>query len=127
MGDRFKKQVLKFTNTSNTNVTEGKTVTVNRDVRYQKIIGFGGAFTDAAGINILSLGLPMAQQIINQYYSPNGLSYSVGRIPMAGCDFSTRKYTYDDHVDDLKLEKFNLTEEDFNYKVNQIDFKNHVL
>jgi glucosylceramidase len=126
-GDRFKKQTLKFTNKSNTNLksdvfeaeSEGKTVTINRDVKYQKIIGFGGAFTDAASINILSLGLPMAERIINDYYSSNGLSYSMGRIPMAGCDFSTRKYTYDDNEGDLQMQKFNLTEEDLKFKVCQ--------
>ncbi|CAG2117961.1 unnamed protein product, partial [Medioppia subpectinata] len=85
------------------------------------IVGFGGAFTDAAAINILSLKPQLSQQIINDYYSQNGLSYTMGRIPIAGSDFSTRGYSYDDIDDeeeeDLELKKFNLTAEDLHYKI----------
>ena len=38
-------------------------VTVNRDERFQTILGFGGAFTDSTGINIAKLE-PDAQQAI---------------------------------------------------------------
>ena len=38
-------------------------VTVNRDERFQTVLGFGGAFTDATGINIAKLE-PDAQQAI---------------------------------------------------------------
>lgn len=31
------------------------TFTVNTSVSYQKVMGFGGAFTDSFGINLLSL------------------------------------------------------------------------
>ena len=30
-------------------------MTVNREERFQSVLGFGGAFTDAAGINIAKL------------------------------------------------------------------------
>ena len=38
-------------------------VTVNREERFQTVLGFGGAFTDATGINIAKLE-PEAQQAI---------------------------------------------------------------
>ena len=34
------------------------------------------------------------KQIINSYYGDDGLQYSLGRFPMAGCDFSTYTYTF---------------------------------
>ena len=34
------------------------------------------------------------RKIIESYYDPKGLDYSIGRINMGGCDFSVRKYTY---------------------------------
>lgn len=91
---------------------------INRNQTYQKILGFGAAFTDAAGISATSLGPEMTQLILRNYFSPQGLEYSMGRIVIGGCDFSTRKYTYDDdYEDDMDLLHFNLTIEDDKYKV----------
>uniref|UniRef100_A0A914DNG8 Glucosylceramidase n=1 Tax=Acrobeloides nanus TaxID=290746 RepID=A0A914DNG8_9BILA len=42
--------------------------------------------------------------------------YTVGRVPMAGCDFSAREYSYDDVDGDFDLTNFGLTIEDLNYK-----------
>ena len=35
---------------------------------------------------------------------------------MAGTDFSTRTYSYDDYPDDVTLSNFSLTHEDFDFK-----------
>lgn len=51
------------------------------------------------------------------YFSPEGLEYNLCRIPIAGCDFSTRPYSYDDVPGDVDLVNFNLTMEDYVYKV----------
>ena len=37
---------------------------IDTSVRYQSIFGFGGAFTDAAGINIAKLSVPAQQNLI---------------------------------------------------------------
>lgn len=39
-------------------------IEVDTTTAYQKIIGFGGAFTDATGLNILSLPEPMQEMIL---------------------------------------------------------------
>lgn len=39
-------------------------IRVNREIQYQNIIGFGGAFTDAAGINIFSLPESLQETIL---------------------------------------------------------------
>lgn len=46
-----------------------------------------------------------------------GISYSVVRVPMASCDFSTRTYTYADTPGDYNLDHFNLAPEDIKMKV----------
>ena len=46
--------------------------TVNKTETYQEIIGFGGAFTDAAGINIASLSKGAQENLLKSYYSPDG-------------------------------------------------------
>lgn len=51
------------------------------------------------------------------YFAPEGLEYGVCRIPMAGTDCSTRPYSYDDVEGDVDLVYFNLTQEDYVYKV----------
>lgn len=92
-------------------------IVINTGVTYQTIKGFGAAFTDAAAINWHQLSQATRDHFVTSYYSPQGLEYNIGRIPMAACDFSERIYTYDDVADDFKLEQFALAEEDLNYKI----------
>ncbi|CAI5662238.1 unnamed protein product [Oreochromis niloticus] len=95
--------------------------------KYQKIRGFGGAMTDAAAINILFLSAGAQDQLLRQYFSSEalvvrmcfvaGIGYSVVRVPMASCDFSTRLYTYADTPGDYDLHNFTLAPEDINMKI----------
>ncbi|XP_053978121.1 lysosomal acid glucosylceramidase-like isoform X1 [Hylaeus volcanicus] len=94
------------------------TLTINRTEQYQKMLGFGGAFSDSTGINIRSLSPATQDQLIRTYYSPEtGSKYTIGRIPIGGTDFSTRLYSYDDHVNDSSLIYFSLAPEDYQYKI----------
>uniref|UniRef100_A0A8D8U1K1 Glucosylceramidase n=1 Tax=Cacopsylla melanoneura TaxID=428564 RepID=A0A8D8U1K1_9HEMI len=93
-------------------------ITITREYSTdQAIMGFGGAFTDAAGINIKSLSNATQYLLMKSYFAPEGIAYSFGRVPIGGCDFSTHGYTYADAPNDPKLEKFNLSKEDFDYKI----------
>ncbi|XP_045157002.2 lysosomal acid glucosylceramidase-like [Mercenaria mercenaria] len=83
----------------------------------QTILGFGGAFTDAATMTMNTLSPQARANLINSYYGQNGIEYTMGRIPMASCDFSKRIYSYDDVEGDLELKEFALTEEDLLYKI----------
>ncbi|XP_071528318.1 LOW QUALITY PROTEIN: lysosomal acid glucosylceramidase-like [Panulirus ornatus] len=83
----------------------------------QTILGFGGAFTDAAGMNMASLSAPAQDLLMRSYFSPAGLEYNLCRVPIAGTDFSVRPYSYDDVEGDLLLQHFALAQEDKLYKL----------
>ncbi|XP_062848589.1 lysosomal acid glucosylceramidase [Trichomycterus rosablanca] len=85
--------------------------------KYQHIKGFGAAVTDAASMNILSLSAKAQDQLLRQYFSPEGIEYNVVRVPMASCDFSTRLYTYADLAGDYSLLNFSLAKEDTDMKI----------
>lgn len=92
-------------------------VYVDRSKRYQTIQGFGGAFTDAAGINIAQLPAAAQEKLLRAYFSSDGAEYTLGRVPIGGTDFSSRGYTYADYSNG-SLDGFALQNEDYNYKVN---------
>ncbi|GLV40113.1 Glucocerebrosidase 1b [Carabus blaptoides fortunei] len=114
-GDRFERNNGTFEKSNS--ASANATLIINRNKKYQKIHGFGGAFTDSTGINLLTLSNQTRQTLIRAYFAHDGLQYSMGRIPMAGTDFSTRGYTYDDVDDDFELKFFKLQIEDYDYKI----------
>ncbi|KAG8431733.1 hypothetical protein GDO86_020238, partial [Hymenochirus boettgeri] len=79
--------------------------------------GFGGAVTDSASLNILSLSQETQQNLLKSYFSEEGIGYNILRVPMASCDFSTRIYTYLDTAGDFKMESFSLQVEDTKLKI----------
>ncbi|XP_076179658.1 lysosomal acid glucosylceramidase-like [Ptiloglossa arizonensis] len=96
----------------------GDVLTINKAKKYQTVLGFGGAFTDSVGLNIKKLSLATQDQLMRSYYCPNsGSGYNIGRIPIAGTDFSTRIYSYDDVASDASLRYFGLAPEDYEYKI----------
>ncbi|CAG2106584.1 unnamed protein product [Medioppia subpectinata] len=119
VGDRFKETELKFGSTTSGAVSDGQRVTVTIDAtkKYQSIYGFGAAFTDSTGQMLASVDESLANQLIDSYFSENGIEYSVARVPMAGTDFSDRPYSYDDVDEDLELKHFALQREDIDWKI----------
>lgn len=115
---------------------------VDASQQYQKIFGFGGAFTDASGFNIAKLSILTQQNLLKykillfvepkfrsclkfilqcrSYFSEEGLEYGIGRVPIGGSDFSLRAYSYDDSPADTNLTNFALTREDLFYKVQNV-------
>ncbi|PAV80452.1 hypothetical protein WR25_22915 [Diploscapter pachys] len=95
----------------------GTIIYVDASQTFQEIFGFGGAFTDSAGLNIASLGDKAQRNLLRAYFTENGLEYNIGRVPIASTDFSTRVYSYDDSKNDFELKNFNLSKEDLLYKI----------
>ena len=78
----------------------------------QKVLGFGGAFTEAAAYAYGRMKPELREEILRKYFDPQeGIGYSLGRIHMNSCDFSLGNYTY--IVDkDENLETFDISRED---------------
>ncbi len=83
-------------------------VNIYPEVRYQKIRGFGGAFTEAAAHNYAMMSSKRKQEIQKAYFSEKGLNYNLGRLHMNSCDFALGNYTYIEEGDD-KLESFDIS------------------
>lgn len=95
-------------------------IKVDLTAQHQQIMGFGGAFTDAAGWHFANLSSAMSDKLIESYYGPDGLRYTYGRVPMAGSDFSVRAYSYDDTPNndpDYALDHWSLQPEDLQLKI----------
>jgi glucosylceramidase len=92
-------------------------VTIDPTQKLQSIFGFGGAFTDSTGQMLKQVPESLANALIDSYFSSDGIEYSMGRIPIAGTDYSDRPYSYDDVDGDLNLTHFALQKEDLEWKV----------
>lgn len=82
-----------------------KNVTVYEDMRYQTFDGFGGAFTEAAGVAYAALGEEQKAALIEAYFGESGLRYALGRLHIGSCDFALGNYAY---AQDERLEPFSV-------------------
>uniref|UniRef100_A0A0N5B0T4 Glucosylceramidase n=1 Tax=Syphacia muris TaxID=451379 RepID=A0A0N5B0T4_9BILA len=105
-GKRFYRE---FRNFSTVRKRSASVIKVNPQQKQQSIIGFGGAFTDAVGINILALSPGAQENLLRSYFGADGIQYSIARVPIASTDFSTHVYSYDDFPGDFDLKNFSLT------------------
>jgi glucosylceramidase len=77
-------------------------------VRNDPILGFGGAFTEAAALNYQSLSKSGQDAVMELLFGKSGLGYSIGRVHINSCDFSVRSYSFDETVDDFELIDFDM-------------------
>jgi glucosylceramidase len=91
-------------------------ILVDDTVKYQEIMGFGGAFTESACYTLNKMSKENQDKLLNAYYDKEkGLAYNLGRIHMNSCDFSLGNYTYVDQYDE-ELKSFNI-EREFKYVI----------
>src|ERR1700674_5505078 len=88
--------------------TSGR-IQLDPSVRYQKILGFGAAFTDASCYWFAKLNARERQALLSEFFGPAGLRLSVCRTCIGSSDYSTSAYSFDDGPEpDPDLKKFSI-------------------
>ena len=63
--------------TSFTMANEVSSISINPEITYQKITGFGGSFTEASAHLLNKLSSKNRESILNAYFSKEGANYSL--------------------------------------------------
>jgi glucosylceramidase len=80
--------------------------------RFQEILGFGGAFTDASCYLLHQMAPDARHAFLSDLYGPSGLKLSVGRTCIGTSDYSTKMYSYDDTPEpDPELQHFSIEQD----------------
>ncbi|WLT32365.1 glycoside hydrolase family 30 protein [Geothrix sp. PMB-07] len=104
-----RKADLAFTRLDQPNDEALATVVVDPAKRFQTVVGFGGALTDAAAETWAKLPAARQAELIKAYFDPQeGLGYSLGRLSIHSCDFSSGSFTYDAGPSDPGLQRFSI-------------------
>ncbi|MGA9470810.1 MAG: glycoside hydrolase family 30 beta sandwich domain-containing protein [Terriglobales bacterium] len=83
-------------------------VELNPSVKFQEILGFGGAFTDAACYTFNRLTPQKREQLFHELFHPSEMGLSVGRICVGASDYSTKVYSFDEGEADPDLTRFSI-------------------
>jgi len=73
---------------------ENDLIIIYPEITYQEILGFGAAFTEAAGYCFSKLPEDRQKQFINDYFSADGNNYTLCRTHIGSCDFCLDTYSY---------------------------------
>lgn len=95
------------------NRLEGQEVDIELDInkRFQTILGFGGALTEAAAYTLSQMPFDKRKEVINSYFDPqDGLGYTMARIHINSCDFALGNYVYVEE-NDIELKTFDISRE----------------
>ena len=70
-------------------------------------LGMGGAITEASAYNYSLLSNAKKIEIIDSYYSSNGLNYELGRISIGSNDFSLKSFEYltNDNLNNFNIDQ----------------------
>ncbi len=87
----------------------GPSVYVDPARRMQTLLGFGGAFTEAAAITWQQLAPAQADAFLRACFSPTeGHGYTLCRVPMGSSDFGLGNYAHVEQAGDFELRSFNI-------------------
>src|SRR5271155_4012054 len=83
-------------------------IRLNPRAKFQQILGFGGAFTDATCYTFNRLAPPAREQLFHEMFHSSELGLSTGRICVGSSDYSTKIYSFDDGEADPDLTRFSI-------------------
>lgn len=87
---------------------ENHVINLYPGVRYQEIMGFGGAITEAAGYVFSRMSGEKQQEILDAYFGHEGNQYTMARVSIDSCDFALGNYSAVTDSKDEKLATFTL-------------------
>ncbi|KNC29753.1 hypothetical protein FF38_05244 [Lucilia cuprina] len=69
---------------------------INRDKKYRKIVGFGGAFTGAVSYLLQKLPQELQDHLYKSFYSNDGIGWNLLRMSIGGSDFDLEPWAYNE-------------------------------
>jgi glucosylceramidase len=83
-------------------------IVLNPGKRFQDILGFGAAFTDAACYTLNRLPSAARANLFHQLFHPSEMGLSVCRTCVGSSDYATKPYSYCDGDADPELKRFSI-------------------
>jgi glucosylceramidase len=88
--------------------SNANTVTLDPGNKFQEILGFGAAFTDAACYTVNRLDPGAREKLLHGLFHPSEMGLSVCRTCIGSSDYSTQVYSYDEGDPDPDLTRFSI-------------------
>lgn len=88
--------------------TNSEAVDLNPNERFQPILGFGAAFTDAACYMFHQLPEGARGALFHELFHPSEMALSVCRTCIGASDYSTELYSFDEGEPDPDLKRFSV-------------------
>ncbi len=87
-----------------------ETISLDPGIKYQSILGFGGAFTDATCYVLDKMAGDARQKLMTHLFgnTDGGLGLNVCRTCIGSSDYSTEVYSYDEGEPDPGLKRFSI-------------------
>ena len=84
------------------------TIVLKTEKKLQTILGFGGAFTDAACYTMNRLDPSARTELFHKMFHPSALGLNVCRTCIGASDYSTEVFSYDEGEPDPDLKRFSI-------------------
>jgi glucosylceramidase len=84
------------------------TVTLDPTKKFQDVLGFGGAFTDAACFTFNRLDPAAREKVFHELFHPSEMGLSVCRTCIGASDYSATVYSFDEGDPDPDLKRFSI-------------------
>lgn len=86
----------------------GDMITLNPAEKFQEILGFGAALTDASCYMFNQLPASQREKLFHELFHPSEMGFNVGRTCIGASDYSTKVYSYDEGDPDPELARFSI-------------------
>ena len=87
-------------------------VTVDAGQRFQPILGFGAALTDASCFLLSQMDRASRQRFFSETYSPRRMGLNFGRCAIGSSDYSRSVFNYDDVAGDVEMRHFSVAHDE---------------
>jgi glucosylceramidase len=90
------------------NKTSENAIVLDPQKKYQEMLGFGAAFTDAACYTFNRLAAPARDELFHELFDPSQMGLNVCRTCMGASDYSTEVFSYDEGDPDPEMKRFSI-------------------
>ena len=80
--------------------------------KFQEMLGFGAAFTDAACYTFNRLAAPARDELFHDLFHPSEMGLNVCRTCIGSSDYSTEMFSYDEGEPDLEMKRFSIAHDE---------------